>query len=380
MATVYLSHDLKHDRPVALKVMDGKAAAILGTDRFLREIKLAARLQHPHILPVFDSGEAKGQLWYTMPFVAGEGVRNLLDREGGLPLDVALRIAGQVADALDHAHRHGVVHRDVKPENILLSETHAWLADFGVAHAAGGASERLTEIGMVVGTPAYMSPEQASGDVPLDGRTDIYALGCVLYEMLTGRPPYRGATPAAVLAQQLTGPVPSLRATRVELPVWIDRVVAKALSKSPADRFATAASLAAALVAPPATEVVLAAPAEKSVAVLPFANLSADPDNEFFADGMTDEVINALAKCRVSESCHARRHSPSRASSWMFVTSGRSSTCRRSSRAAFGGPGDGSVSVPSSPTSPTVTSSGRRHSIESWRTSLRYRMNCRGAW
>jgi len=296
MATVYLSHDLKHDRPVALKVMDGKVAAMLGTDRFLREIKLAARLQHPHILPVFDSGEAKGQLWYTMPFVAGESVRNLLDREGGLPLDVALRIAGQVADALDHAHRHGVVHRDVKPENILLSETHAWLADFGVAHAAGGASEQLTEIGMVIGTPAYMSPEQASGDVPLDGRTDIYALGCVLYEMLTGRPPYRGATPAAVLAQQLTGPVPSLRATRVELPVWIDRVVAKALSKSPADRFATAASLAAALVAPPATEVVSAAPAEKSVAVLPFANLSADPDNEFFADGMTDEVINALAK------------------------------------------------------------------------------------
>jgi eukaryotic-like serine/threonine-protein kinase len=296
MATVYLTHDLKHDRPVALKVLHPHIAAMLGSERFLREIKLAARLQHPHILPVFDSGEAEGRLWYTMPFVAGESLRNLLNREGGLSLEVTLRIASQVADALDHAHRHQIVHRDVKPENILLAESHAWLADFGIAQAAGGASERLTETGMVLGTPAYMSPEQATGDVALDGRTDVYALGCVLFEMLTGRPPYRGGTPAGVLAQQLTGPIPSACAARGDLPEWIDRVVAKALAKSPADRFASAANLAAVLVAPRATELAPAIRADRSVAVLPFANLSADPDNEFFADGMTDEVINALAK------------------------------------------------------------------------------------
>ena len=296
MATVYLTRDLRHDRQVALKVLHGNIAAMLGPERFLREIKLAARLQHPHILPVFDSGEADGELWYTMPYVAGESMRGRLFREGALPLDEALRIAIQVADALDHAHRHGVVHRDVKPENILLAEGHAWLADFGVARAEGGVSERLTETGMVVGTPAYMSPEQAIGEVGLDGRTDIYALGCVVYEMLTGKAPYRGGTPAAVLAQQLTSPVPSLRAARAGAPEWIDRVVSKALSKAPADRFATAAGLAAALVAPRATEAVAALPADKSIAVLPFANLSADPDNEFFADGMTDELINALAK------------------------------------------------------------------------------------
>src|SRR5262249_17290091 len=157
---------------------------------FLREIKLAARLQHPHILPVFDSGEADGRLWYTMPYVDGESVRRRLRDEGTLELDDALRIARQVADALDHAHRHGVVHRDVNPENILLAESHAWLADFGIGRAVGAGADRLTEIGMVVGTPAYMSPEQATGEVTLDGRADVYALGCVLYEMLAGEPPY----------------------------------------------------------------------------------------------------------------------------------------------------------------------------------------------
>jgi serine/threonine-protein kinase len=296
MATVYLSHDLKHDRPVALKVLHANVAAMLGPERFLREIKLAARLQHPHILPVFDSGEADGQLWYTMPFVAGESVRNLLDREGRLSLDETIRIADQVADALEHAHRQGIVHRDVKPENMLISESHAWLADFGVAQAAKSTSDRLTEAGMVVGTPAYMSPEQATAESDLDGRSDVYALGCVLYEMLTGKQPYRGRTPAAVLAQQLTGPVPSIRAIRADLPPWIDFVVTKTLSKSPADRFASAAGLAAALMAPRTTGVAPPASADKSIAVLPFANLSADPENEFFADGMTDEVINALAK------------------------------------------------------------------------------------
>jgi serine/threonine protein kinase/tetratricopeptide (TPR) repeat protein len=296
MATVYLTHDIKHDRPVALKVLHPTVVAMLGPERFLREIKLAARLQHPHILSVFDSGEADGQLWYTMPYVPGESVRSRLVRDGALELDDALRIARQVADALDYAHRRGVVHRDVKPENILLAESHAWLADFGVARAVGSAGDRLTETGMVVGTPAYMSPEQATGETALDGRTDVYALGCVVYEMLTGQPPNSGGTPGAVLARQLTGPVPSARALRAGLPEWIDRVVGKSLSRAPDNRFATAADLAAALVPPLITDIVPAAPTEKSVAVLPFANLSADPENEYFADGMTDELINALAK------------------------------------------------------------------------------------
>jgi serine/threonine protein kinase len=259
MATVYLTHDIKHDRPVALKVLHPTVVAMLGPERFLREIKLAARLQHPHILSVFDSGEADGQLWYTMPYVPGESVRTRLVRDGALELDDALRIARQVADALDYAHRRGVVHRDVKPENILLAESYACLADFGVARAVGSAGDRLTETGMVVGTPAYMSPEQATGETALDGRTDVYALGCVVYEMLTGQPPYSGGTPGAVLARQLTGPVPSARALRAGLPEWIDRVVGKSLSRAPDDRFATAADLAAALVPPLMTDIVPAA-------------------------------------------------------------------------------------------------------------------------
>src|SRR5206468_7054096 len=195
MAVVYLAHDLRHDRSVALKVLLPELAATLGPERFQREIHFAARLQHPHILTVLDSGEAAGQLWFTMPYVEGESLRTRLRRERQLPVEEALRIATETARALDYAHRQGVMHRDIKPENILLTKDGDTLvADFGIARALAGADERLTETGMSVGTPAYMSPEQASGDKAVDARTDVYSLGCVLYEMLAGEPPYTGPT------------------------------------------------------------------------------------------------------------------------------------------------------------------------------------------
>ncbi|HEU5218330.1 MAG TPA: serine/threonine-protein kinase, partial [Gemmatimonadales bacterium] len=196
MATVYLARDLKHNRPVAIKVLRPELAAVLGRDRFLREIAITAGLQHPHILALLDSGEAEGSLYYVMPFVAGESLRDRLERERQLPLDDALRITREVADALDYAHRQGLIHRDIKPENILLSDRHAMVADFGIARAveqAGG--DKLTETGLAVGTPDYMSPEQAAGSADLDGRTDQYSLGCVLYEMLAGHPPFLGKNP-----------------------------------------------------------------------------------------------------------------------------------------------------------------------------------------
>ena len=296
MATVYLARDLRHDRPVAIKVLRPEIAAGVGAERFLREVRLAARLQHPHILPVFDSGDAAGRLWYAMPYVEGESLRHRLEREGCLGLDDALRLAREVADALDYAHRRGVVHRDVKPANILLSDGHALLADFGVARAAAIERESLTQTGLAVGTAAYMSPEQAMGAAELDGRTDVYALGCVVFEMLAGRPPYRGPNAQAVVARHITEPVPSMRSATEGVPAWVDRVVQRALAKTPDERFSTAGDLARALVPGAPTEVVSAPRAERSIAVLPFANLSPDPENEYFADGMTDELINALAK------------------------------------------------------------------------------------
>lgn len=191
MATVYLARDVRHDRVVALKVLEPELAAAVGAKRFVEEIRATANLQHPHILPLFDSGEADGFLYYVMPYVEGPSLRDRLDREGPLPIDDAVRITGEVADALDHAHRHGVVHRDIKPGNILLQEGHALVADFGIAQfVESDLGERLTETGRSVGTPRYMSPEQASGERNVDRRTDVYSLGCVLYEMLTGRPPF----------------------------------------------------------------------------------------------------------------------------------------------------------------------------------------------
>ncbi|TFH66391.1 MAG: hypothetical protein E4G90_03810 [Gemmatimonadales bacterium] len=242
MATVFLALDLKHDRQVAVKVLDPELARTLGPRRFLREIKTAANLNHPHILPVHDSGEADGFLFYVMPYVKGESLRSRLAKEKQLTVEEAVRITREIAGALDYAHQEGIVHRDVKPANIMLEAGHAVLADFGVAQALAEASdERITRTGTYLGTPAYMSPEQATGEEVLDGRSDVYALGCVLFEMLAGEPPFTGSTPAAVLARQVQGRLPSLDIVRPNLPNGLVEAVEKALAKVPADRHQTAA-------------------------------------------------------------------------------------------------------------------------------------------
>jgi eukaryotic-like serine/threonine-protein kinase len=251
MATVYLAHDLKHGRRVALKVLRPELTMVLGPDRFLREIQIAARFVHPHILPVFDSGEADGILYYVMPFVAGESLRERLNREGALPVDDAVEIACDAANALAYAHGMGIVHRDIKPENILLEEGQAIIADFGIAMAISAATtlgqERLTEGNLALGTPHYMSPEQVVGEVPLDGRADIYSLGCVLYEMLTGTPPFSGPTPQSVALQHAQSSPPMVRERRPQVPPRVEQVVVKAMHKLPSDRFATATEFATAL-------------------------------------------------------------------------------------------------------------------------------------
>jgi tetratricopeptide (TPR) repeat protein len=252
MATVYLARDLKHSRSVAIKVLHPELAAALGSERFLREIQLTANLQHPHILPLYDSGEAAGLLYYVMPLVEGESLRDRLDRDKQLPLEDALTIARHVAAALEHAHQRRIIHRDIKPENILLSAGEAVVADFGIARAVSAAGgEKLTETGLAVGTPAYMSPEQAAGERDLDGRSDIYALGCVLYEMLAGEPPFTGPTAQAILAKRLSEPVPHLGTLR-DVPPALERAVTRALAKAPVDRFATATQFSAALSLPAA--------------------------------------------------------------------------------------------------------------------------------
>ena len=253
MATVFLAQELRHDRRVAIKVLHPELAATLGADRFLREIEIAAKLEHPHILTLIDSGEADGLPYFVMPFVDGESLGSRLEREGQLPLEEALRIAGEVADGLDYAHEQGVVHRDIKPGNILLSRGHALIADFGIAKAIGAASEgdaAATATGLTVGTPRYMSPEQAAGMVEVDGRSDVYALGCVLWEMLAGEPPFDGPTPHVILARKATEEPPEVRVVRKTVPPELENVLVKAMATSPADRFQTAGKMARALEAP----------------------------------------------------------------------------------------------------------------------------------
>jgi serine/threonine-protein kinase len=335
MATVYLAHDLRHDRDVALKVLRPQLAAVLGRERFLAEIHLTAKLDHPHILTLIDSGENDGFLWYVVPFIRGESLRQRLEREKQLGVEEALAITKQVAGALDYAHRQGVIHRDIKPENILLQEGQAVLADFGIALAvkeAGG--NRLTETGLSLGTPQYMSPEQATGDRQLDARSDVYSLGAVLYEMLAGEPPHTGPTVQVIIAKLMTERPTRIRTVRGTVPEGIDTAVAKALAKVPADRFAGAAEFAAALVAsgagptagwrrrrvaiaastagvvalagmaavwhpwrPPARATAPGADVA-SVAVLPFENLTGNPSDQYLSDGMTEEVIGQLAQIR----------------------------------------------------------------------------------
>ena len=355
MATVYLAQDIRHKRPVALKVLHPELAATLGPERFQREIELAARLQHPHILPVHDSGETAGQLWFTMPFVEGESLRDRLTHQKQLPIEDALRITTEAARALDYAHRHGVIHRDIKPENILLTrEGDTLVADLGIGRAldSAGDEDKLTQTGMVVGTPAYMSPEQAAGERELDGRSDLYSLGAVLYEMLAGEPPHSGPTAQAIMARRFTGDVPRVREARPTVPEVIEQALLKVLARVPADRFQTAAEFAralapASLAAPAAVAPAPAQPAPtrlvtpasilgepaprprrvaapafvlgllvmasmgmfllyrnhqatedhgtgpKRVAVLPFENLGPAED-EYFADGVTDAVRGKL--------------------------------------------------------------------------------------
>ena len=340
MATVFLATDLRHKRSVALKVLHPELAQTLGPGRFQREIETAARLQHPHILSVHDSGETAGHLWFTMPFIEGESLRDRLNREKQLPVEDALRLTREAAEALDYAHRHGVIHRDIKPENILLSEGHALVADFGIARAVSAGDDRLTETGLSVGTPTYMSPEQAVGDRHLDARTDVYSLGTVLYEMLAGEPPFTGATAQTVIAKRLGGEVPRVRVVRPTVPERAEQALTRALALVPADRFASAADFARALAAPAAragsdtTTTARAAavrPVRRSLAlgvvaalglilavgagllwsrsrdpgdagtggprrlaVLPFENLG-NAEDEYFADGVTDEVRGKLA-------------------------------------------------------------------------------------
>ena len=306
MATVYLAQDSKHDRVVALKVLHPELAASLGPDRFLREIRVAARLNHPHILPLFDSGEVHGLLYYVMPYVEGESLREKLDRQQQIPIDEAIHHARTVASALDYAHRQNVVHRDIKPENVMVYEGEAMVMDFGIAKAvsaAGTQTATLTQTGMMVGTPAYVSPEQAAGETQLDGRSDQYSLACVLYEMLAGERPFTGPTAQAILAKRFTEVPKPIRELRGSVPENVERALFKAMSTEVSSRYATAAMFAQALSSSsldtPADTRTMPQPAvsaAKSVAVLPFANISADPDNEYFTDGMAEEIINALTK------------------------------------------------------------------------------------
>jgi serine/threonine-protein kinase len=296
MATVYLAQDLRHDRTVAIKVLHADLARTVSAERFLAEIRTTARLVHPNILPLHDSGSAGGFLYYVMPLVDGESLRARLEREKRLSVEESVRLVREAADALDYAHRQHVVHRDIKPENILLQSGHALVADFGIARALSAKSERMTVSGMALGTPAYMSPEQAAGEMDIDGRSDLYSLASVLYEMLAGEPPFTGPTVESVIAQRFTRAAPRVTVKRTGVPRAVEAAIAVALARAPEDRFATMERFQAALTSK--------APAhgeegvERSIAVLPFVNMSGDPANDFFSDGISEEIINALTQLR----------------------------------------------------------------------------------
>ncbi len=294
MATVYLANDIRHHRQVAIKVLRPELANALGPDRFAREIGIAARLNHPHIVALYDSGEAAGHLYYVMPWIEGESLRQLLDRDGVLPVETALTIIRQAASALDYAHGQQLIHRDIKPENILLYQGEAMVADFGIALPSSTAPvDRLTSAGLALGTPHYMSPEQATGGPDLDARSDVYSLACVLFELLTGEPPFTGPTAQVVIARRFLDPPPSVRVLRPDAPLSVDFALRKAMAREPSERFSSCGAMVRALSTP-----VVIQPAAPSVAVLPFLNLSPDPANEFFADGVTEDVIAQLSKIR----------------------------------------------------------------------------------
>ena len=349
MATVYLAKDLKHDRDVAVKVLRPELAAALGPERFLREIKIAARLQHPHILPLHDSGEVDGFLYYVMPYVKGESLRERLTQHGELPIAEAVKVMREVVDALAYAHEQGVVHRDIKPDNIMLSGRHALVMDFGVAKAVSEATGRqaLTTAGVALGTPAYMAPEQATADPTMDHRADIYAIGAVGYELLAGRPPFTGNTPQMILAAHVTEAVEPVTKHRGNVPQALNDLILRCLQKKPADRWQSAdemlpelealatpsggvtpiatrplaavrparvnnkvvgiAAAAVVLVAagvwftgrgssPTAVPPVAAGDSVPSIAVLAFADRSPQGDNEYFADGMSEAIMAGLAQ------------------------------------------------------------------------------------
>jgi len=292
-ATVYLANDSRHDRQVAIKVLNADQGSDSGEVRFVREIRMLASLQHPNILPLHDSGHVEALLYYLMPYVTGETLRARINRERQLPIDAAMQICCEAADALSYAHAQGIIHRDIKPENILLSGGHAVIADFGIARAIDLAGvQALTRTGIGgPGTPAYMSPEQLLGDRKVDGRSDIYSLGCVFYEMLTGKPPFAGKDG---FAKRFTQAAPTPSSVRKDLPAWLDSVVCKTLARNPEERYSRAEDLVRDLSRQQAIERV--ASDRPSIGVLPFTNMSASPDNEYFSEGVTEEIMNALSR------------------------------------------------------------------------------------
>jgi len=312
MSRVFVARDDALSRRIVVKLLPPEMAAAVNIERFRREIQLAASLMHPHLIPLLSAGEALGVPYFTMPYIEGESLRARLNREGQLPIREAVRLGVEVARALDYAHRGGIVHRDIKPDNVLMHDGHALVTDFGIARAINRASSgvSVTSVGMVIGTPAYMSPEQCGSGTEVGSRSDIYSLACVIYEMLAGRPPFSGMSATTILVMHRTAPVPSVRALREEVPEAIDQALAKALAKDPADRFATAAEFAEELeraasmhLTPVSMQMAAAEPRAASaqpyfVVVLPFSNMSADRENEYFSDGITEDIIAQLSRIR----------------------------------------------------------------------------------